>query len=268
LKRIFVRAAFVLAALSCVVASAAESTLRLATTTSTDNSGLLKIILPKFEAASGLKVHVISVGTGKAMKLGENGDVDVLLVHSRPDEDRFVAAGFGVERRDVMYNDFILVGPESDPAKVRGMTDVVGALRRILNANGTFVSRGDDSGTDKMEKSYWELVGSRPRGPQYLSAGQGMGEVLTMAANVRGYTLSDRATYSAYRTRVGLDLLVQGDRRMFNPYGVIAVNPARYRDVNFKGAMLFIEWITGPEGRRAIADFKVNGEQLFFPTPR
>ena len=258
-----------LASLACAAAFAADpGTLRLATTTSTDNSGLLKVILPKFEAASGLRVHVISVGTGKAMKLGENGDVDVLLVHSRPDEDRFVAAGYGVERRDVMYNDFIVVGPPSDPAKVGGMKDVIAALRKVRDAKATFVSRGDDSGTDKMEKTYWKAVGARPRGGQYLSAGQGMGEVLTMTGNVGGYTLSDRATYSAYRSRVGLEILVEGDPKMFNPYGVIAVNPARYPDVNFKGAMRFIDWITGPEGRRAIAGFKVNGEQLFFPAPK
>jgi tungstate transport system substrate-binding protein len=258
-----------IATLAASAALAADpATLRLATTTSTDNSGLLKVILPKFEAMSGLKVHVISVGTGKAMKLGENGDVDVVLVHSRPDEDRFVAAGYGVERRDVMYNDFIVVGPAADPARVRGMNDVIGAFRRIVDAKATFVSRGDDSGTDKMEKAYWKAAGARPRGRRYLSVGQGMGEVLTMAGNVGGYTLSDRATYGAYRTRVGLDIVVEGDPKMFNPYGVIAVNPARYPDTNFKGAMQFIEWITGPEGRRAIAGFKVNGEQLFFPAPK
>jgi tungstate transport system substrate-binding protein len=255
-------------AASFATVAADPGTLRMATTTSTDNSGLLKVILPKFEAASGLTVHVISVGTGKAMKLGENGDVDVMLVHSRPDEDKFVAAGYGVERRDVMYNDFIIVGPPSDPAKIRGMKDAIGAFKRILASNAAFVSRGDDSGTDKMEKAYWSKVGARPKGRAYLSAGQGMGEVLTMAGNVGGYTLSDRATYGAYRTRVGLDILVEGDPKMFNPYGVIAVNPARYPDANFKGAMQFIEWITGRDGRRAIADFKVNGEQLFFPTPR
>jgi len=266
MKRILCAAFLALAA--TLVWGADPGTLRLATTTSTDNSGLLKVIVPQFEAASGLKVHVISVGTGKAMKLGENGDVDVLLVHSRPDEDRFVAAGYGVERRDVMYNDFILVGPPSDPAKVRGMRDVLAAFRRVLDARAIFVSRGDDSGTQKMEMSYWRAVGSRPQGAQYLSAGQGMGEVLIMAGNQRGYTLSDRATFGAYRTRVDLEILVEGDARMFNPYGVIAVNPARYRDVNFRGAMQFIEWITGPQGRRAIADFKVNGHQLFFPTPR
>jgi tungstate transport system substrate-binding protein len=202
------------------------------------------------------------------MKLGENGDVDVLLVHSRADEDRFVAAGFGVGRRDVMYNDFILVGPPSDPARVRGMTDVLAALRRIRDTGSIFVSRGDDSGTDKMEKTYWREVGAAPAGSRYMSAGQGMGEVLTIAGNVRGYTLSDRATYSAYRTRVGLDIVLQGDPRMFNPYGVIAVNPRRYPDANFRGATQFIEWLTGAEGRRAIAGFRVNGEQLFFPAAK
>ena len=242
-----------------------DGTLRLATTTSTENSGLLKAILPRFEAASGLKLQVISVGTGKAMKLGENGDVDVLLVHSRPDEDMFVAQGFGVNRRDVMYNDFILVGPKADPARVRGGKEVIAALRRILDTGATFVSRGDDSGTDKMEKSYWKEVGRRPEGRQYLSAGQGMGEVLTMSDNLAAYTLSDRATYGAYKPRIALAIVVEGDARMFNPYGVIAVNPARYPDVNFKGAMQFIEWLTGAEGRRAISGFRVDGEQLFFP---
>jgi tungstate transport system substrate-binding protein len=251
-----------------ISAAAAQPVLRLATTTSTENSGLLRAILPKFESASGLKVQVISVGTGKAMKLGENGDVDVLLVHSRPDEDKFVAQGFGVNRQDVMYNDFIVVGPKADPAKIAGGRDVLAAFRRILDAKAVFVSRGDDSGTDKMEKSYWGEIGRRPEGRQYLSAGQGMGEVLTMAANLDAYTLSDRATYGAYRARVGLVILVEDDRRLFNPYGVIAVNPARYKDVNFRGATQFIDWITGAEGRAAIADFRVNGEQLFFPTPR
>jgi tungstate transport system substrate-binding protein len=254
--------------LSAPAHSSTKGTLRLATTTSTENSGLLRALLPRFEALSGLKVHVISVGTGKAMRLGEHGDVDVLLVHSRPDEERFVAQGFGVNRADVMHNDFVIVGPKEDPAKLRGVRDVVEALRRILRAGATFVSRGDDSGTDKMEKGYWDLVGRRPEGRQYLSAGQGMGEVLTIAGNLGAYALSDRATYLAYRPRIGLELLVEGDRRMFNPYGVIAVSPARHPEVNFRGAMQLIEWITSAEGARAIADFRVNGEQLFLPTPR
>lgn len=261
--------AFLAPLLACAAqAGAADAMLRLATTTSTENSGLLRAILPKFEAASGLKVQVISVGTGKAMKLGENGDVDVLLVHSRPDEDRFVAQGFGVGREDVMYNDFVVVGPKSDPAGIGGLRDVIAAFRRIADAKATFVSRGDDSGTDKMEKAYWTDAGRRPEGRQYVSAGQGMGEVLTMAGHLDAYTLTDRATYGAYRSRIGLEVLVEGDRRLFNPYGVIAVNPARYKDVNFRGATRFIEWLTGAEGRAAIAGFRVAGEQLFFPTPR
>lgn len=266
LLRSLLRAAALAAfALACLPAAASER-LRLATTTSTENSGLLRAILPKFEAASGIRVHVISVGTGKAMKLGENGDVDVLLVHSRPDEDRFVAQGFGVGRRDVMYNDYVLVGPREDPAGIRGSRDALQGFRRILETRSIFVSRGDDSGTDKMEKALWNEIGTRPEGRQYLSAGQGMGEVLTMSSNLQAYTLSDRATYGAYRARLALDILVEGDARLFNPYGVIAVNPARYPDVNHKGAMRFVEWITGPAGREAIAGFRVGGEQLFFPS--
>ena len=248
-------------------AAQSPGTLRLATTTSTENSGLLRALLPQFERASGLKVQVISVGTGKAMKLGENGDVDVILVHSRPDEDRFMAQGFGVSRRDVMYNDFVVAGPREDPAQARGLRDAVEAFRRILESRSTFVSRGDDSGTDKAEKALWLLVGRRPEGRQYLSAGQGMGEVLTIAGNVGGYTLTDRATLAAYRARTGLDLLVEGDKRLFNPYGVIAVNPARHPDVNHRGAMALVEWLAGPEGRRAIERFRVQGEQLFFVPP-
>ena len=246
--------------------AATSERLRLATTTSTENSGLLRAILPKFEATYGIKVHVISVGTGKAMKLGENGDVDVILVHSRPDEDRFIAQGFGVGRRDVMHNDYVLVGPREDPAGIRGGRDALHAFRRIVETKSTFVSRGDDSGTDKMEKSLWTEVGTRPEGRQYLSAGQGMGEVLTMSSNLQAYTLSDRATYGAYRARLALEILVEGDARLFNPYGVIAVNPARYSDVNHKGAMRLIEWLTGSAGREAIAAFRVSGEQLFFPS--
>ena len=262
----------VAAALATLIAAHAychaQVPLRLATTTSTENSGLLRAILPKFEQAHGYKMQVISVGTGKAMKLGENGDVDVILVHSRPDEDRFVEQGFGVNRRDVMYNDFIVVGPKDDPAGLRGMRDVRAAFRKILDGKAAFVSRGDDSGTDKMEKAYWAEVGRRPEGRQYVSAGQGMGEVLMMAGQLGAYTLSDRATYGAYRARAPLAVVVEGDPKMFNPYGVIAVNPGRFPDANFKGATQFIEWITGAEGQREIAAFRVNGEQLFFASAR
>lgn len=242
--------------------------LRLATTTSTENSGLLNAILPLFEAKHDTKVRVISVGSGKAMKLGENGDVDVVLVHSRAEEEKFVAAGFGVNRRGVMYNDFIVVGPQSDPAGIRG-SDVLEAFKRIAAAGSRFVSRGDDSGTHKMEQSYWKAAGVEPAAMSgYVSAGLGMGEVLMMAAEMRCYTLTDRATYAAYRAKTGLEILVSGDQKLFNPYGVIAVNPARHPGVNHAGALQLIKWLTSSEGQAAIAAFRVGGEQLFFPSAR
>jgi len=240
--------------------------IRMSTTTSTDNSGLLRVILPAFEKKYGVKVQVISVGTGKALKLAENGDVDVTLVHARADEDAFMAAGHGVNRRDVMYNDFVIVGPGDDAAGIRGMKDVVAVMRKLKQAGVRFLSRGDDSGTHKMELSYWKLAGVEPGGPAYLSTGQGMGEVLTMCASLRGYTLTDRATYAAYRGRTGLEILVEGDPRMYNPYGIIAVNPKKYPGVNYRGAMTLIEWITSAEGQRIIENFKVDGVQLFFPS--
>lgn len=244
----------------------AEEALRLSTTTSTENSGLLGFLLPAFEAQSGLKVKVIAVGTGKALELAKNGDVDVTLVHARPSEDKFVAEGHGVNRRDVMYNDFIVVGPASDPAGVKGMRDVLTTLRKIVNAKARFVSRGDNSGTDQMEQAYWKQVGAKPAGSAYVSAGLGMGEVLNMAAELQAYTLTDRATYAAYRAKTGLAVMVEGDPKMFNPYGIIAVNPAKYKDINYKGAMQLIDWITSPAGQKRIAEFRVDGQPLFFPS--
>jgi len=259
---------FLLLLFSGIAAAHAAADLRLATTTSTENSGLLNAILPLFEAKYDTKVRVISVGSGKAMKLGENGDVDVVLVHSRADEEKFVASGFGVNRRDVMYNDFIIVGPKADPAGIRG-GDVLTAFKRLAAAGSRFVSRGDDSGTHKMEQSYWKAAGVEPAAmPGYVSAGLGMGEVLMMAAEMRRYTLTDRATFAAYRAKTGLEMLVSGDPKLFNPYGVIAVNPARDPGVNHAGAMQFIEWLTSSEGQAAIAAFRVDGEQLFFPNAR
>ena len=256
---------FLLLLVTGLAAAHAASDLRLATTTSTENSGLLNAILPLFEAKYDTKVRVISVGSGKAMKLGENGDVDVVLVHSRADEEKFVAAGFGVNRRDVMYNDFIIVGPKSDPAGIRSSV-VVTAFKKIAAADSGFVSRGDESGTHKMEQSYWKAAGVEPAAMSgYASAGLGMGEVLMMAAEMQRYTLTDRATYAAYRAKTGLAILVSGDAKLFNPYGVIAVNPARPPDVNHAGAMQFIEWLISAGGQAAIAAFRVDGEQLFFP---
>jgi len=259
---------FLLPLLAGIATAHAAPDLRLATTTSTENSGLLNAILPLFESKYDTRVRVISVGSGKAMKLGENGDVDVVLVHSRADEEKFVAAGFGVNRRDVMYNDFVVVGPKADPAGIRG-SDVLTAFRKIAEAGSRFVSRGDDSGTHKMEQSYWKAAGVEPAAiPGYASSGLGMGEVLMMAAELQGYTLTDRATYAAFRAKTGLDILVSGDPKLFNPYGVIAVNPARHPGMNHAGAMKFIEWLTSAEGQAAIAAFRVDGEQLFFPGAR
>lgn len=260
-----------IAALLCgfICGAAAAQDLRLATTTSTENSGLLKVILPLFETRHGIKVRVIAVGTGKALKFGENGDVDVVLVHSRPSEDKFIASGFGVDRRDVMYNDFVLVGPPADPAGIRGRKDIGGAFAGIFGAQTTFISRGDDSGTHKKELELWAAAGikpeSRPGSFRYLSAGQGMGAALTMAGSLQAYTLSDRGTYAAYRSHTDLDILVAGVPALFNPYGIIAVNPGRYSTVNYEGAMKLIEWIASAEGSQTIAGFKVNGRQLFFP---
>jgi tungstate transport system substrate-binding protein len=246
----------------------AQQVIRMSTTTSTDNSGLLQYLLPFFEAKTNTKVNVISVGTGKALELAKNGDVDVTLVHARPSEDKFVAEGHGVNRRDVMYNDFIIVGPASDPAGIKGSKDVIRAMKKIADSKAKFISRGDNSGTDQMEKRYWKEAGTQPQGSAYISAGLGMGEVLNMAAELQAYTLTDRATYGAYRAKTGLVIEVEGDPKMFNPYGIIAVNPAKYKDINYKGAMQLIDWITSDEGQRKIAEFKVDGQQLFFPSAK
>jgi tungstate transport system substrate-binding protein len=248
--------------------AAAQQAIKLSTTTSTENSGLLQYLLPAFEAKTGTKVHVISVGTGKALELAKNGDVDVTLVHARPSEDKFVAEGHGVNRRDVMYNDFIIVGPAGDPAGIKGSRNVLQAMKKIADSKVKFVSRGDNSGTDQMEKAYWKEVGAKPAGSAYISAGLGMGEVLNMAAELQAYTLTDRATYGAYRAKTGLVVAVEGDPKMFNPYGIIAVNPSKYKDINYKGAMQLIEWMTSDEGQNKIAGFKVDGQQLFFPSAK
>ena len=253
-----------LAALAFAAAALAADDIKLATTTSTENSGLLGVILPKFEAKYGGKVRVIAVGTGAALKIGEKGDADVLLVHARALEDKFMAEGYGSVRKDVMYNDFIIVGPKNDPAGVRGSKDVIAAMKKISASGAKFVSRGDESGTHQMEKDYWKSAGVDAKGAWYVSAGQGMGQVLTMAGQLEGYTLTDRATYAAYKDKTGLETLVEGDPKMFNPYGVIAVNPQKHPGINNKGAMAFVDWLTSAEGQKAIVDFKINGVQMFF----
>jgi tungstate transport system substrate-binding protein len=245
--------------------AAAQETIKMSTTTSTENSGLLKVLLPAFEADTKIKVQVIAVGTGKALELAKNGDVDVTLVHAREAEDQFVAAGHGVQRRDVMFNDFVIVGPENDPAGVKKEKHLGAALKRIVDSGVRFISRGDNSGTDVMEQKYWKQLGDKPKVGAYVSAGLGMGEVLTMAAEMQAYTLSDRATYAAYKAKTGLQIVFEGDKRMLNPYGIIAVNPAKFPEVRYAAAMKLIEWISSDVGKKKIAAFKVNGEQVFFP---
>jgi tungstate transport system substrate-binding protein len=255
-----------LAAVTTFSAGPTERILRLATTTSTDNSGLLRYLLPSFEKETGFKVHVIAVGTGKALRMGQDGDVDVVVVHAPAAEAQFVAAGYGVNRRDLMYNDFVFVGPRRDPAGIRRQGDAVAALRQIAKAQVAFVSRGDDSGTHKKELELWQETGIKPAGAWYRSAGQGMEQILQMANEMGAYTLADRGTWLALRPKLNeLEILVQGDARLFNPYGVIAVNPERYPDANYRGAMAFIAWLTSVEGQRLIASFNVNGDPLFFP---
>ncbi len=244
---------------------AAQERLRLSTTTSTDNSGLLGVLLPPFEKANGVRVDVIAVGTGKALRLGESGDVDVVLVHDPGLEEKFVAAGFGVDRRAVMHNDFVVVGPGADPAGLQGARSAAEAFRRLAAGKAPFVSRGDESGTHQKEKALWKAAGLKPAGAWYLEAGQGMGEVLQMADQKRGYALSDRGTFIAYERKVDLAILFQGDPGLFNPYSVIAVNPARHPHVKRELARKFMDYLTGPEGQKVIAGFTLEGKQLFFP---
>jgi tungstate transport system substrate-binding protein len=243
----------------------AADTIRLATTTSTDNSGLLKALLPDFEKSTGNKVHVIAVGTGKALRMGRDGDVDVVLVHARAAEEKFIADGSGVKRYPVMHNDFVIVGPAADPAGILGLKDAAEALRKIRQKQAIFVSRGDDSGTHKKEKILWTEAGQPPVGKWYYQAGQGMGKVLQMASELQGYTMADRGTWLAMRDKLDLQILVEGDQRLFNPYGIIAVNPEKHPGVNYQGAMALINWMISPETKALIGNFKVRGEQLFIP---
>ena len=255
--------AIVLLVLTALPAAANER-LRMSTTTSTENSGLLSVLLPPFEKTYGCKVDVVAVGTGKALKIGEAGDVDVVFVHARTLEDKFVANGYGVDRRDVMYNDFVLLGPPDDPAGVGKAKSAPDAFRAISAKGSSFISRGDESGTHQMEKEIWTSAGIAPRGAWYIEAGQGMGEVIMMAAQKRGYTLSDRGTYIAFRKKTDLVVLRQGDKNLWNPYGIIAVNPKKHAHVKYDLAMKLVDFVTGPEGQSLIAGFKVDGEPLFF----
>jgi len=247
-------------------AAVAEETLVVASTTSTEQSGLFGWILPRFEQSTAIKVRVVAVGTGQALDIGRRGDADVLFVHDRAAEDKFVAEGYGSYRKDVMYNDFIFVGPKNDPAKVRTAGSALNALKAIAASGQSFVSRGDKSGTHAAELRLWKEAGVDPKTlAGYKETGSGMGPTLNMAAATDAYTLSDRATWYAFKNRRELDLLLAGDPVLFNPYGVIPVNPARHPHVKKEAAERFAQWLTSPAGQQAIAAFRADGQQVFFP---
>lgn len=258
---------FILAELLGVPGSfvCAEEILRLAAATSAYETGLLSQIIPTFEKKYGVKLRVISAGTGKAFKLGENGDVDLVLVHARSAEDAFVASGHGEHRRDVMSNDFVLLGPENDPVGAERSADVVEAFKKINEKQGLFISRGDDSGTHKREKDLWVLADAAPAGKWYLEAGQGMSATLMMADEKNAYALIDRATYILNKDKLRLKIVFENDKRLFNPYGAIAVNPDNHPHVNYKSALFLIDWMTSPECRQLIAGYRKDGQQLFEP---
>ncbi|MFH1624492.1 MAG: substrate-binding domain-containing protein [Pseudomonadota bacterium] len=269
MKKLALLVLFLLVTVSSFSPAFAGDRLRLSTTTSTENSGLLDVLLPPFEKTYNTKVDVIPVGTGKALKLAENGDVDVTLVHARPLEDRFVRDGYGVNRRDVMYNDFVIIGPTSDPAGIRPTKTAADAFKKIALAQNTFISRGDNSGTHVKELAIWKTAGEKPSGGWYLEAGKGMGGVLVMAHEKDAYTLTDRGTYLAFSARkeINLPVLFEGDPILFNPYGIIAVNPAKHPQVNYVKAMALIGWVTSRQGQKIIREFGKDrfGKPLFIP---
>lgn len=245
-----------------------EADLVLATTTSTQDTGLLDVLIPAFEKKTGVKVKVVAVGTGAAIEMGKKGDADVVLVHARAAEDEFVASGYGINRRDVMYNEFYIVGPKSDPAGVATTVDAAAALKKIAADKATFISRGDKSGTHSKELAVWKKTGLTPTGMSdrwYIEAGQGMGETLTIADETGGYTLVDSGTWFAYMDKVKLKVVFKGDEMLSNPYGVIEVNPAKYPNIHYESASAFAEFITSPEGQAIIGSYKKNGQQLFIP---
>jgi tungstate transport system substrate-binding protein len=259
---------FIGAALAALAVSDEPRPITVASTTSTQNSGLFDYLLPTFTAETGIEVRVVAVGTGQAIRLATNGDADVLLVHHPASERKFVADGLGLTRHPVMHNDFVLVGPAADPAGIRGMADVTTALRRIGDGELVFVSRGDDSGTHKKELELWRTAALDPRpasGAWYRESGSGMGATLNTASAMGGYTLTDRASWVSFGNKAGLQLLMEGDTRMHNPYSVIVVNPERHPHVHAVEAQAFADWLISERGQQAIAAYRVDGQQLFFP---
>ena len=264
--------AFAAAAVAAVAitapAQAQDKSIVVSSTTSTQDSGLFGHILPLFKAKTGIEVKVISQGTGQALDTGRRGDADVVFVHARAQEEKFVADGFGVKRYPVMYNDFVLIGPKSDPAGIKGGKDIVAALKQIKSRSASFISRGDKSGTHAAELNLWKAaaidIAGADKGPWYKEIGQGMGAALNTASASNGYVLADRGTWISFKNRGDLDILVEGDQRLFNQYGVILVNPAKHPAVKEDLGQAFIDWLVSPGGQKAIADYKINGQQLFF----
>jgi tungstate transport system substrate-binding protein len=260
------------ALLVCLVTGAAAfaqaPSITVASTTSTEQSGLFGYLLPRFSTATGVEVKVVAVGTGQALDIGRRGDADVVFVHDRPAEEKFLAEGFGVRRLDVMYNDFVIAGPKADPAHIAGSKDVTAALRAIAASQSAFISRGDRSGTHEAELRLWKEAGidlGAVKGSWYREIGQGMGAALNMASATNAYVLTDRGTWLSFKNRGDLAVLTEGDRRLFNQYGVMLVNPARHSNVKVKEGQAFIDWLVSPVGQKTIAEYKVGGEQLFFP---
>ena len=260
--------ALLFASLTCASFAAEDDFIIVQSTTSTQNSGLFDHILPKFREKTGIDVRVVAVGTGQALKNGRNGDGDVVLVHSKPDEEKFVAEGWGVKRHDVMYNDFVIVGPASDPAGIAGLTHADQALGKIAAAKAPFASRGDNSGTHKAELRLWQKTGIDPThasGEWYLETGSGMGATLNTAVGKHAYTLTDRGTWLSFANKYDFKVLVERDPALFNQYGVILVNPKKHPRVKAEKGQAFVDWLTSAEGQKAIASYKIDGQQLFFP---
>jgi tungstate transport system substrate-binding protein len=269
-RRLIAASAVVFALLSAGWASALaqERSIVVASTTSTRDSGLFDHILPLFTTKTGIAVRVVAQGTGQALDTGRRGDADVIFVHARAKEEKFVEDGFGVRRLDVMYNDFVLIGPRSDPAGIKGTLDIAAALTSIQSKHAAFVSRGDKSGTHFAELALWKAAGvdfAAMKGPWYKEIGQGMGAALNTASAMDAYVLSDRATWLAFNNRGELEIVVEGDERLFNQYGVMLVNPARHPSVKAEPGQRFIDWLISPEGQQAIGEYKIDGQQLFFP---
>lgn len=267
-RRTLLRGALVALALALSPVAMAQKFITVSSTTSTEQSGLFRHLLPIFERKTGIQVRVVALGTGQALDLARRGDADVVFVHARGLEKKFVAEGHGVKRVPVMYNDFVLIGPKSDPAKIRGGKDVVDALKKIKAASAPFVSRGDRSGTHTAELDLWKGAGidiAKEKGPWYRDTGQGMGPALNTASSMNGYILADRATWLSFKNRGELAVLVEGDKRLFNQYGVILVNPDKHASVKRAEARMFVDWIASPEGQKAIAGYKIGGDQLFYP---